>query len=55
MLKAVFVLEIFKFLSFLFVYVEKRFDKKAIVNFKIFNVPDWTINDNTHTTQYLQK
>ena len=34
MLKALFVLEIFTFLSWLFGYVEKRLDKKAMVNFK---------------------
>ena len=56
MLKAVFVLEIFTFLSWLFGYVEKRLDKIDQVNFKIFDVTDWTTNDyNTHITQYLKK
>ena len=41
MLKAVFVLEIFT----LFVYVEKRLDKKADVNFKIYDVIDWVTNN----------
>ena len=41
-LKALFVLEIF--LSRLFSHVEKRFDKKAKVNFKIYDVTDWTTN-----------
>ena len=45
MLKALFVLEIFSFLSWLFGYVEKRFDKKAEVHSKIYDVPDWTINN----------
>ena len=35
MLKALFVLEIFNFLSCLFGYVGKRLDKKAKVKFKI--------------------
>ena len=41
-LKALLVLEIFTFLSWLFAYVEKRFDKKAMVNFNIYDVTDWT-------------
>ena len=40
MLKALFVLEIFIFLSRIFGCVEKRFDKKAKVNFKICDVTD---------------
>ena len=35
MLKALFVLEIYMFLSWLFTYVEKRFDEKAKVDCKI--------------------
>ena len=38
MLKAPFVLEIFKFFSLLFGYVEKWLDKKAMVNFKIYRM-----------------
>ena len=38
MLKTLFVLEMFKFLSWLFGYVEKRFDKQAKVNIKIYGV-----------------
>ena len=34
-LKALFVLEMFTFLPWLFGYVEKRLDKKAMVNFNI--------------------
>ena len=41
MLKALFVLQIFTFLSRLFSYVEKRLDKKATVDFKIYDVTDW--------------
>ena len=36
MLKALFILEILKFLCWLFDYLEKQFDKKAMVNFKIY-------------------
>ena len=37
-------------------YIEKRLDKKAMVNFKIHEVTDWTRNNyNTHITQYLKK
>ena len=54
-LKALFALEIFKFLSGLFGYVEKQLDKKATVIFKIY-VTDWTTsNCNLHIIQYLKK
>ena len=40
----------------LFGYVEKRLEKKAMVNFKTHDVKDWTTNNcNTHIAQYLQK
>ena len=56
MLKALFVLEIFSFLSWLFGYVKERFDKKTVVNFKIYDVTDWTTdNCNTYVTLYLKK
>ena len=56
MLKALFVLEIFIFLSLLFGYAEKRLDEKAMVNFKTFDVTDWAINNyNTCITQNLKK
>ena len=46
----------FTFLSWLFGYVEERLNKKAKVNFKIYNVTDWTTNTyNTHIAQYLKK
>ena len=41
MIKAFFILEIFTFLSRLFDYVEKLFDRKTKVNFKIYDVIDW--------------
>ena len=40
MLKALFVLEVFTFLSWLFGYVEKRLDEKAMINFKIYDITD---------------
>ena len=56
MLKTLFVLEIFTFLSLLFDYVEKWLDNKVKVNSKIYDVIDWTSNNyNTHITQYLKK
>ena len=56
MLKVLFVLEIFTFLSRLLGYFEKYLDKKAKLNFKIYDVIDWTINSYiTHTTQSLKK
>ena len=51
MLKVLFVYEMFTFLTWLFGYVEKRFDKKAMFNFKISDATDWTTNNyNTHIT-----
>ena len=44
MLKALFVLQIFRFLSWLFGYVEKKVDKKAMVIFKIYDITHWTTN-----------
>ena len=40
MWKALLILEILTFLSRRFVYVEKRLDKKSMVNFKIYNLTD---------------
>ena len=49
MSKALFVLEIFKCLSWLFGYVEKRPGNK-------WSTKDWTINNyNTHIAQYVKK
>ena len=54
--KALFVLEIFTLLSQLFAYVEKRLDKKAKVNSKLYDITDRTTNNyNTHIPQYLKK
>ena len=54
--KALFIFEIFTFLSRLSGYVEKGLDKKPMVSFKIYVVTDWTTNDyNTHITKYLKK
>ena len=51
MLKALFVIEIFKFLSWVFGYVEKQLDKKVKAYSKIYNVTDWS----RHIAQYLNK
>ena len=54
MLLALFVLQIFTFLSRPFGYDLKRLDKKALGHFKIYDVMDWTVNNySTHTAQYL--
>ena len=45
MLKALFIFEVFTFLFWFFGYIEKRLDKKAIINFKIYDVTDWTTNN----------
>ena len=45
MLKALFVLEIFIFLSWFFVYIEKRLDEKVKVISKNYDVKDWTANN----------
>ena len=66
MLKALFVLEIFKFLSWIFGYVEKQLDKKTVVHFKIYDATDWAANNyythiaqisrskNNHTMRFAQ-
>ena len=47
--KALFVLKIFKFLSWLFGQVSKRLDKKDKVNFKFYDITAWLANNrNTH-------
>ena len=56
MLKTLFVLTIFTFLSNFIDPVEKRLDKKAKNNFKIYDVTDWETNNyDTHIAQYLKK
>ena len=56
MSKSLFVLKIFKFLSWLFGHVAKRLDKKDKVNFKFYDVMAWLTNNcNTHIAEYLKK
>ena len=55
-LKALFVLKIFKFLSWLFSHVAKRIDYKLQINFKFYDVTVWlTKNCDTHIVQHLEK
>ena len=55
-LKGLFVLEIFIFLSCLFGYVEKRFNEKVKANFKIYEVTDWTKNNyDTYASRLYKK
>ena len=54
--KALFVLKITEFLSWLFGHVAKRLDKKDKVNFKFYDATAWlTKNRNTHIVQYFEK
>ena len=54
--KALFILKIFKFLSWRSGHVAKRFDKKDKVSFKFYHVTAWLTNNcNTHVAQYLEK
>ena len=56
LLKALFVLKIFEFLSWLFSHAEKRLDKKDKVNFKIYDFTTWLKNNhNIHIDQYYKK
>ena len=53
-LKALFVLKIFKRLSWLFGRAEKRFDWKDKVSFEIYDVTTYlTNNNNKLTAEYL--
>ena len=53
-LKALFVLKIFKFLSWLFGRAEKWFDWKDKVSFEIYDVATYlTNNNNKLTAKYL--
>ena len=53
--KAIFVLKIFKYLSWCFRLCRKKL-KKAKVNFKIYGVTTWETNNcNTFMAQYLKK
>ena len=55
--KALFILKIFKFLSWLFSHVAKWLDKKDKFNIKFYDVTVWLTgnNCNTHIAQYLEK
>ena len=54
--KALSVLKIFKFLSWLFDHEVKRLEKKDKVNFNFFDVIAWLTNNcNTHIAQYIDK
>ena len=44
MSKALFILEIFNFLSWIFGYVKKQLDQKDKTNFKIHDVTEQTAN-----------
>ena len=55
-LKALFVLNIFQFLSRLFGHVEKQLDKKNKVEFKTFDVTTWLASNCVAViAQYLKK
>ena len=54
--KALFVLKVFKFLSWLFRNAVKRLGKKDKVSFNFDDVTAWlTTNCNTDIAQYLRK
>ena len=55
-LKALFVLEIFQFSFWIFGHVEKRRNKKAKVNFEIYDVTNWITNNfDIYIARYLKK
>ena len=55
-LKALFIFEIFQFMFWIFGHVGKRLDKKAKVNFNIYDVTNWVTNNcNTYTVRYFSK
>ena len=54
--KALFVLKMFKFLSWLFSHVAKRLHQKDKVNFEIYDVTAWLSNNcKTYIAQYLRR
>lgn len=56
MLKVLFLLEIFTFLCRVFDYEEKRLNQKDMVNFKVYDVTNWKINNcNANIFQNLRK
>ena len=55
MLKSLFVLKIFKFLSWLFGQLTKRLDKKDMIEFRFNDVTAWLTNNfNKYIAQYLE-
>ena len=54
MLKALFFLKLFRFLSWLFGHVGKKLDKKTKVKFKIYGVTDRT-TDTYNVAYYFQE
>ena len=55
-LKALFVLKLFKFFSWFSGHVEKTARLESKVHSKIYDVTTWLINNyNTHIAQYLTK
>ena len=53
--KALIVLKVFKFLSWLFGHVSKPLDLKDKINFKFYDVTAWLANNcNTYIVQYLE-
>ena len=55
-LKSLFVLKIFKFLSWFFGQVEKWHDCKDHVNYRIYDVTTWkTNNGNVHIARHLKR
>ena len=54
MLKALFFLKLFRFLSWLFGHVGKKLDKKTKVKFKIYDVTDRT-TDTYNVAYYFQE
>ena len=55
-LKALILLKMLKFLSWIFGHVGKLLDKKDQVIFKIYGVTTWLTNNcNTHIDQYIKK
>ena len=54
--KAIFILKIFKFFSWLFGYVAKRLDKKDMFEFKFNDITACLANNfDTRIPQYLEK
>ena len=53
--KSLFILKIFKFLSWLFAYVAKRIDQKDKVNFKFHDITAWLTNNQQCIAQYFEK